>query len=176
MATPPASFDEFVALNAESLLRTAHLMTLDDGDAEDLVQDCLLKLAQSWNRVGAMDKPVAYARRVLVNLAIRGSKKRARRRAELGRQAAEQADDPTAVDLLGIRDEVLTALGQLAPRQRAVLVLRYFHDYSETQVADALGCTTSTVRSTASRSLAQLRDVIGPAGSQRGATTNERSA
>lgn len=173
MAHMLASFDDFVATNTESLLRTARLITLDDGEAEDLVQECLLKLAQRWDRVGAMDQPLAYARRVLVNLAVRGSKQRSRRNAELGAQISERGAHSVPLELLGTREEVLTALRQLAPRQRAVLVLRYFHDLSETQVAETLGCTTSTVRSTTSRSLAQLRKVIEPAPTREGVSRDE---
>ncbi len=163
MARPLASFDDFVVANVESLLRTAHLITADEGDAEDLVQECLLKLAQRWDRVGMMDQPLAYVRRVLVNLAVRGSTKRSRRLAELGTVAAQDGADSAALELLEARDELWIALKQLTPRQRAVLVLRYFHDLSEAQVAETLGCTTATVSSTASRSLTHLRDLIEPA-------------
>jgi RNA polymerase sigma-70 factor (sigma-E family) len=166
MAQALALFDDFVVLNGESLLRTARLITLDDGDAEDLVQECLLKLAQRWARVGAMEQPLAYARRVLVNLAVRGSKKRSRQRAELRTEPVDRGATSTALEFLGAREELLGALRQLTVRQRTVLVLRCFHDLSETQVAQTLGCSVGTVRSTTSRSLAQLRNLIESASSQ----------
>lgn len=99
-----AEFELFVADSAEPLLRTAYLVVWDLAEAEDLVQACLLAVARRWPRVRRMDHPRAYARRILLNLALAG----------------------------------------LPPRQRAVLVLRYFDDLSESQVADALGCSVGT--------------------------------
>lgn len=162
------SFDDFVIGNGKGLLRTAHLITLDEGEAEDLVQECLLKLSRRWGDVNDMDQPVAYARRVLVNLAVRGSRRRSRRRVELGTALADRGETSGALELIGVREELLHALQQLTPRQRTVLVLRYFQDLSETQVAEMLGCSIGTVRSTTARSLAQLRDVIASASTQTG--------
>jgi RNA polymerase sigma-70 factor (sigma-E family) len=158
----PSSFDEFVAASAASLLRTAYLITADRGEAEDLVQECLLRVQRRWRRISAMDQPLAYARRVLVRLAVRDSQQRERRHAELGSNVVESASTSVALDFVGVRDEVRAALGQLTPRQRATLVLRYFHDLSEAQIAEALGCSTGTVKSTTSRSLSQLRELIQP--------------
>jgi RNA polymerase sigma-70 factor (sigma-E family) len=160
MADPSRPFDAFVAAHAEGLLRTAYLMTADEQEAEDLVQECLLRLAPRWGRIGRMDHPLAYARRVLVNLAVRGSTGRARRHGELHPVALDRLITSPPDDLLADRSELWAALGQLTARQRAVLVLRYFHDLSEVQVAEMLGVTTSTVSSTTARSLAQLRGLI----------------
>jgi len=168
MAGSRTVFDAFVAANAESLLRTAHLLTMDAGEAEDLVQECLVLLVQRWHRVGAMDQPAAYARRVLVNLAVRGSSKRSRLRAELETDGVDRAADSQAVELTEDRDELWVALRRLTTRQRAVLVLRYFNDFSEAQTAQILGCSPGTVSSTTSRSLARLRELMGP-------TVRERS-
>jgi RNA polymerase sigma factor (sigma-70 family) len=118
MACSRTAFDAFVSANAESLLRTAHLVTMDEGEAEDLVQECLLVMSQRWRRVGAMDQPLAYARRVLVNLAVRGGTKRSKRRAELDVTAVERAADSSAIELVETRDELWAALRQLTPRQR----------------------------------------------------------
>lgn len=155
--------DAFVTASTESLLRTAHLVTMDEGEAEDLVQECLLKVAQRWRRVRAMDQPLAYARRVLMNLAAGGSGARARRHAELLSEVVEGVAEPVEIELAVARDELWAALRQLAPRQRAVLVLRYFHDLSETQVGEILDCAPSTVSSTVTRSLIRLRDLVQPA-------------
>lgn len=167
MARPHTTFEEFASEHAESLLRTAHLVTMDEGEAEDLVQECLLMLSQRWPRVGAMDRPLAYARRVLVNLAVRGGAKRTQRRAELDTSAVEGVADFAAIELLEARDELWAALRRLTPRQRAVLVLRYFHDLSEAQTAEVLGCSAKTVSSTSSRSLTQLRELIEHTASER---------
>jgi RNA polymerase sigma-70 factor (sigma-E family) len=169
------SFDVFVAEHGASLLRTAHLITLDRTEAEDLVQECLLRLSQRWDRVGAMEHRLAYARRVLTNLAFRDSKRRRRRLAELREEVRDVAEPIDALELAGVRRELLDALRQLTVRQRTVLALRYFHDFSESQVADLLGCSVGTVRGTTSRSLAQLRCVI-PREPSRPGEPNDRAA
>jgi RNA polymerase sigma-70 factor (sigma-E family) len=160
-------FNEFVAGNLEQLLRTAYLITWDPGEAEDLAQECLCKLARRWPRVRRMAQPGAYARRILVNLALDDARGRARRRGELEGAFvdANGSDDGSAWDLLGgleTRAELLDALGRLTPRQRAVLVLRYFNDLTEAQTAEVLGCSPGTVKSSASRGLARLRGVLAP--------------
>jgi RNA polymerase sigma-70 factor (sigma-E family) len=153
-------FDEFVVDHVDDLLRTAYLIVWDEAEAEDLVQECLLKVARRWPRVRRMEQPRAYARRILVNLAVDGARGRARRRSELESAAAA---NPIAVDPLpefDTRAELLQALGQLPARQRAVLVLRYFNDLTEAQVAEVLGCPPGTVKSSASRGLARLREAL----------------
>ncbi len=157
-----SEFDQFVAAHVDDLLRTACLIVWDEAEAEDLVQECLLKVARRWPRVRRMQQPRAYARRILVNLAIDGARGRARRRSELEprAEASPIAVDPLAA--LDTRAELLEALGRLSARQRAVLVLRYFNDLTEAQVADVLGCSPGTVKSSASRGLARLREALQP--------------
>jgi RNA polymerase sigma-70 factor (sigma-E family) len=157
-----ADFDNFVAAHVDGLLRTAYLIVWDEGEAEDLVQECLLKVARRWPRVRRMEQPQAYARRILVNLALDGARRRAQRRRELepGMPPILSAIDP--LQTLETRAELLQALGQLHERQRAVLVLRYFNDLTEAQVADVLGCSPGTVKSSASRGLARLREALQP--------------
>jgi RNA polymerase sigma-70 factor (sigma-E family) len=162
-------FDRFVAVSADDLLRTGYLVVWDLAEAEDLVQECLLKVARRWPRVRTMDQPLGYARRILINLALDGAKRRSRRELELdlevgdepnGRSDHESADQIAAFDA---RSELAAALGQLSARQRSVLVLRYFHDLSEAQVAEVLGCSLGTVKTTGSRGLARLRQIFeGP--------------
>ena len=157
-----SDFDKFVAAHVDDLLRTAYLIVWDEGEAEDLVQECLLKVARRWPRVRRMEQPQAYARRILVNLALDGARRRAQRRRELepGTPPILSAIDP--LQTLETRAELLEALGQLHERQRAVLVLRYFNDLTEAQVADVLGCSPGTVKSSASRGLARLREALQP--------------
>jgi RNA polymerase sigma factor (sigma-70 family) len=109
-----------------------------------------------------MEQPKAYARRILVNLALDDARRRARRRRELepGDATSLWAVDP--LQALETRAELLQALGQLHERQRAVLVLRYFNDLTEAQVAEVLGCSPGTVKSSASRGLARLREALQP--------------
>jgi RNA polymerase sigma-70 factor (sigma-E family) len=156
-------FDEFVAGSLEPLLKTAYLITWDAGEAEDLVQECLFKVARRWPRVRGMTQPREYARRILVNLALDDGRRRARRRGEL--DGALSPSDGPAQDLLGgleTRAELLDALARLTPRQRAVLVLRYFNDLTEAETAEVLSCPPGTVKSNASRGLARLREVLAP--------------
>ena len=153
-----ADFDRFVNDNTDRLLRTAYLIVWDLPEAEDLVQETLFKVAKRWPRVRRMERPAAYARRILVNLALDGSGRRSRRQSELSGEAPpERADDGNAFE---IRDELLTALAELPPRQRAVLVLRYFLDLPEAEVADALKCSVGTVKSSASRGLVRLQQTL----------------
>jgi RNA polymerase sigma-70 factor (sigma-E family) len=156
-------FDEFVAGNLEQLLKTAYLITWDTGDAEDLVQECLFKVARRWPRVRGMGQRRAYTRRILVNLALDDARGRSRRRSELD-GAAAVVDGPARDLLVGLetRAELLDALALLTTRQRAVLVLRYFNDLTEAQTAEVLGCSPGTVKSNASRGLARLREVLAP--------------
>jgi RNA polymerase sigma-70 factor (sigma-E family) len=154
-------FDRFVAAHVDDLLRTAYLIAWDQAEAEDLVQECLLKVARRWPRVRRMDQPRAYARRILVNLATDGARRRARRRVELEpplTAVTEGSADPLAE--LDTHAELIEALGLLPPRQRAALVLRYFHDLTESQAAEVLGCSPGTVKSNTSRGLARLREVF----------------
>jgi RNA polymerase sigma-70 factor (sigma-E family) len=172
MGSSTASFDEFVRAHAGGLLRTACLITWDDSEAEDLVQECLLRVSTRWRRVQGMEMPLAYARRILVNLALAGGDRRYRRRGELG--GAFDGANADRVDLnaealpcaLSDRAELIDALGCLTTQQRTVLVLRYFEDLSEAQVAELLGCSAGTVKSSASRGVARLRALLTPANSE----------
>jgi len=164
-------FDQFVADSADRLLRAASLITWDAAEAEDLVQECLFRVARRWPRVRKMDHPAAYARTVLVHLALDEGKRRALRRAELQEAAAGRIDeheDDAAARVLGRVEasaDLLQALGELPPRQRVALVLRYFEDLSEAEAAEAMGCSVGTVKSTTSRALERLRSAVDlPAG------------
>jgi RNA polymerase sigma-70 factor (sigma-E family) len=152
-------FECFVAEGAEGLLRTAYLIVGDLHEAEDLVQETLFKVARRWPKVSRMDHPVAYTRRILINLALRGGPKRLRRRAELSERRLTEPAAPAPLDR---HHELHAALAALPPRQRAVLVLRYFLDLSEAEVAAALQCSLGTVKSTAARGLARLEQTLRP--------------
>jgi RNA polymerase sigma factor (sigma-70 family) len=110
-----------------------------------------------------MERPVAYARRILVNLALSGSERRARRRRELTGEAPPERPDlalHTDGGAIAEHDELLSALAALPPRQRTALVLRYFLDLPEAEVATAMKCSLGTVKSTASRGLARLEQTL----------------
>ncbi len=148
-------FEQFVAASAGELLRTGYLVVWDLATAEDLVQECLFQVARRWPRVRSMEYPAAYARRILVNLALGGAKRGSRHRSELARddRSAEAADESAerALAMVDTTSDLVDALRTLAPCQRAVLGLRYFDDLSEAQVAEVLGCSIGNVKSTASR-------------------------
>ncbi|RJL30763.1 SigE family RNA polymerase sigma factor [Bailinhaonella thermotolerans] len=154
------SFDEFVAARSTSLMRIAYLVCGGSHhDAEDLLQGALEKLYRHWDRVSA-DDPEPYARRVLVNAAI----SRARRRRLLREvNVAAPPDTPVPEDhSVHLRSVLVAELLKLPPRQRAVLVLRYWLDLSEAETAAALRCSTGSVKSQASRGLARLRTYLDP--------------
>src|ERR1700691_1132872 len=101
---PRIDFDRFFAETGEPLLRSAYLITWDFAEAEDLVQECLFKVARRWLRVRKMERPVAYARTVLLHLALDEGKRRSQRRSELGPEATgilEAHHDDAAVRILG---------------------------------------------------------------------------
>jgi RNA polymerase sigma-70 factor (sigma-E family) len=150
-------FEAFAARHVDDLLRMACLIVWNDHDAEDLVQETLFKVARRWPKIAAMKAPLAYTRKVLVNLATDGSVGRSRRRQELQMPAVEMESSVDPFSELHDRAEMLQALGRLSTRSRAVLVLRFYNDLSEARVADFLGCSTGTVKSSTSRGLAQLR-------------------
>jgi RNA polymerase sigma-70 factor (sigma-E family) len=148
-------FSAFVMSRWPGLVRLAFGLTGDRWAAEDIAQATLARAFVAWRRVRRADDPDAYLRRILVNT----SNRRFRRR-----RVAEQPGDPpeTAVEgpaeLVGERAALLAALRQLPPRQRAVVVLRYWEDLTDTQIGAALGCSPGTVRSQLSRALAKLRE------------------
>lgn len=162
--TANREFERFAAEVSGPLLSTGFLMTGNANDAEDLVQETLLKVARRWSRVRSMDHPAAYARRVLTNLILHDADKRTRQRTELQPQdsAAETADEKAAQALREVDDlaEFRWALAQLPARQRAVLVLRYWADLPVAEVADTLDCTEATVTSTASRAAGRLAEIL----------------
>jgi RNA polymerase sigma-70 factor (sigma-E family) len=150
---PHVDFESFVSARQGALLRTAYLITGNHQDAEDLVQTALIKAVAGWGRVREHE---AYVRRILVNESVT----RWRRRRWRETAAADVDDRPgPEVDL----DQNLVlrqALGRLAPRQRAVIVLRYFDDLTEAQTAEALGISVGTVKSQSRDALARLRVLV----------------
>lgn len=151
-------FDRFVEEACEPLLGAVYLIVRDVSGAEDIVQETLLRLARRWPRVRRMRHPSAYARRIAINLALDEHRARGREDAALKREGA--ALERTVADGNGHveqRADLIAALSALSPRARAVIVLRYYGDLSEAEVADALGCSVGTVKTTASRALDTLR-------------------
>jgi RNA polymerase sigma-70 factor (sigma-E family) len=159
-AESEAQFQEFVRARWSHLVRTAYLLTGDVHHAEDLTQTALAKAYRSWRRVSRSDNPEAYVRRMLVS--CNSDRFRKRRVAEaLTASPPERAGHDDAVSRADERSALLTALAGLPPRQRAVVVMRYWEDLSEAEVAEVLGCSAGTVKSQASKGLAKLRTYPG---------------
>ena len=153
-----AEFAEWMALRQAGLVRTAYLLTGDRHSAEDLVQTTLTKLYLAWGRLADRHHVDAYARRALVN-EHRSTWRRASRRPEVLAEAPPEITQAPTV-YYGERESVWRFVQGLPPRQRAVIVLRYYEDLSEAETANILGISTGTVKSQASRALASLRNHV----------------
>lgn len=156
--TEVLDFSGFVRAHTTALLRSAFLLTGDRGTAEELVQDTLVRLYPRWSQVEAADVPIAYVRRSLTNNFLNGRRRKASGEL-LFADIPERAYDPDLPGRLGDRELVRELLNGLPPKQRAVLVLRFFHDLSDEQIAADLGCRQGTVRSIVSRGLSGLREL-----------------
>lgn len=160
----PPGFSDFVAARGASLVRTATLLTHDHAAAEDLVQTALAKAWPKWERT---EQHEAYVRKIIVHEFARG--RRRKWRGELPTEHLPERAQPDRTDAVAVRSDIVRALATLPAKQRAVIVLRYFHDYTEADIADALGISPGTVKSHASRGLAALRvstDISDHAGRQ----------
>jgi RNA polymerase sigma-70 factor (sigma-E family) len=153
-----AAFSDYVAGQRARLVRTARLLTAgDEAAAEDLVQTTLTRLYVHWSKVSRADDPVAYGYRSLTH-AFLDDRRRAHRRREIitgtTPEVVAATPDPET------RRMVLDALERLAPRQRAVIVLRHFLQYDVAASAELLGCSEGTVKSQNAKALAHLRELL----------------
>jgi RNA polymerase sigma-70 factor (sigma-E family) len=158
--TEAPTFEEYAASAWPSLYRRAYLLTGSHADAEDLAQQTLIKTHRSWSRVSGSEAPNAYVRRILTNtfLSVRRPKGR---RLEL--LAGDHAPEPVAAAPDGPEDRMALwpHIQELPARQRAVIVLRYYEQLSEAEIADTLGCSRGNVKSTAHHALKNLRTALG---------------
>jgi RNA polymerase sigma-70 factor (sigma-E family) len=150
-------YDDLYSALWPRLVRTAYAVSGDLGVAEDAVQTAFAKAYRSWRRISRLEAPEAYLRRMAVNEVL-NDRRLARRRHEI---SSAEPPESTATGRSGddalVQDEMWRVVLSLPPRQRAVLVLRYYEDLSEQQIADVLGCRPGTVKSQASAALASLR-------------------
>ena len=151
MADGREDFEAFALARYDALLRTAYLLTGDHYDAEDLLQQTLVKAVGAWGRITGDPEP--YVRTILVRQNV--SRWRRRRWREV--HTAEPPEVARADDGADDRIALQRALGSLAPRQRAVIVLRYYEDLTEAQTAEALGIAVGTVKSQTRDALRRLR-------------------
>lgn len=158
-----ADFADFVRARQHHLIRAARLYCGDHHGAEDLVQDALVKLASRWESVRD-GSPDAYVRRILYRDAVSRWRKWGREVPYAAQPGDRGPLDTGSVAAAGEQwvegADVRQALRSLPPRQRAVIVLRYFEDLSERDIAEALGCSPGTVKSQASKALATLRTLL----------------
>ncbi len=147
----PTGFDAFVVARSPSLLRTAYLLTQDRGLAEDLLQTALTKAWFAWGRLNDED-PVRYVRRVLVTTSVSWHRRR-----WIGERPTERIPEPEEGEEHAAGQDLWIAIGHLPPRQRAVVVLRYYEDLTEVETAQLLDCSVGTVKSQCSKAMAKLR-------------------
>lgn len=152
-------FAEFVRMSMPGLLRYGHALTGNPHDASDLVQSVLEKVGSRWVAVQRKgDDPLAYVRRAMANTHI--SIWRRRRRESLVADFPETGAVPPELSRLD-NEPLWQALRELPPRQRAVIVLRYYENLSEAEIANALGISCGTVKSQSSKAMASLRTRLG---------------
>lgn len=159
-----AEFEEFVTARSAALFRTAVLLTGNRQDAQDLVQSALERACRHWDRVAAAEQPEAYVRRILVN-SLKDRWRLRRRIVEVPFDDAwpSAPSGQSPYRQVELRREMIAELRRLPVGMRSVLVLRYFEDLTEAEIARTLNCSAGTVKSQAARGLARLRSALGPA-------------
>jgi RNA polymerase sigma-70 factor (sigma-E family) len=159
-----AAFEAFVLAHGTALVRIAGALTGDLSFSEEAAQAALVRVFMRWRR---LDDPLAYARQVVVNL-CRDQGRGARQRERPGLPAGGPADAaaPDAIGLHDDRDQLVRAVRALPYRQRTVVVLRFWHDLTEQQTADALGIGIGTVKSQTSRAVQRLRQLLEASAAQ----------
>jgi RNA polymerase sigma-70 factor (sigma-E family) len=151
-------FTDYVVRRRDALRRAAYLLCRDPYAADDLVQTAVTRLYLAWPRARRADSIDAYAHTVLVRVYVDEHRRGWWRVRLVDREPDRPRHQPDLEGRLDLRD----ALAVLTPHQRAVLVLRYYRDFSIEQTADALGCSAGTVKSQTSRALAALRRALAP--------------
>jgi RNA polymerase sigma-70 factor (sigma-E family) len=150
------NFDDYVLARGDALLRFAYLLCADAQRAEDFVQEALVRCHRHWRRIEHDARLDAYVRKTILRQYLSW-----RRRKAAGDVPTDRFDErggrEDMVEAIGERDAMHRLLARLSRRQRAVLVLRYYEDLADQQIAELLGCSAATVRVHASRGLAQLR-------------------
>ncbi len=155
-----AAFTEYAEARAATLFRTAYLMVGDHQLAEDLLQEALVKTLMAWPRLRDRDGLEAYSRRISVTTLISWRRRRSFHERPM-EVLPERSDPDPAVGVVN-HDVVIAALRTVPPRQRAAIVLRYYQDLTETQTAEAMGCSVGAVKSQVSEGLRRLRETLGP--------------
>jgi len=146
--------ESLVRTHEAGLLRLAFLLCRDSARSEDLVQDALLRVLRRWRSAGIPDQPFAYARKAVINEYLAWRRLRSASE-QVG--SVEDAGESDNADQLADRDLMWRLLGELPARGRAVLVLRFYEQLPDSEIATILGCRPATVRSISARALQHLR-------------------
>ncbi|AYF30813.1 SigE family RNA polymerase sigma factor [Micromonospora tulbaghiae] len=154
-------FDLFVRTRTPALLRSAYLLTGDQHLAEDLVQSALARTHRAWNRLHETGNAEAYTRKIMYHLQVSWWRRRRVAESMPGDMPEPRGGDstPDHAQQTTLRLTLRSALARLSAKQRAVLVLRFFEDRTESEAAELLGVTVGTVKSQTSKALAKLRSV-----------------
>lgn len=150
------TFEEYALARGAALIRFARLITADEHRAEDLVQEVLAKTYAAWRRIGALDQPDLYVRKMLVNANTSWWRRSVNREVAVAEPAGRGAVADVSAQSAE-RDAVWRAVLQLPPRQRTVIVLRYYEDYDDATIAELMHCSPGTVRTQAKRALGKLQ-------------------
>lgn len=154
------SFDSFFAEQGAALLRYATMVTADPYAAQDAVQTTLERAYQRWDRIGGLDRPDLYVRRMVVNECI--GQGRRNRRMTVTDTPPERTAPGNVADQVATRELLLSELRELPPQERAVVVLRHWGGMTDDQIADEIGCRTTTVRGYHFRAMRRLRESLNP--------------
>jgi RNA polymerase sigma-70 factor (sigma-E family) len=155
-----ADLEQLLAERGDHLVRTAALLTGNRQDGEDLLQAAVERLLRRGSRI---DNPEGYLRRAMANLAADGWRRKGVWRRKLPVIAVgDPANDGDVTSAVDLRDALIRVLRLLPPQQRAVIVLRYWEQMSQSETAALLGCSEGTVKAAASRGLKRMRDLASP--------------
>lgn len=152
-------FSELYAAHHAEAVRLAYLLCGHQERAEDAVGDAFVKVWRAWNR-GGIENPRAYIRRAVVNTVNSRFRRLALERREAERRSGDARGPERSDERLAQRDELVDALARLPARQRTAIVLRYWADLSEADAAEAMGVSPGTVKSSLSRGIQRLRDLV----------------
>lgn len=155
----PDDFDSFVVARGAVLVRFAYLLTGNTHLAEDIVQEVLARIHQRWARIERMEAPEAYVRRAIVREYLSWRRRKASTE-EIVADVPDRGDPHDPAQTVVERGQMWAMLAGLPRAQRAVLVLRFYNDLGDDEIARLLGCSRSTVRAHAARALARLRSVL----------------
>ena len=156
----PTSFDDYVTARGRALLRFEYLLTGDHHLAEDMLQEALAKVHRQWPKLSDPEHPTAYVQKAILRQYL--SWRRRRSSSESPTDAPVDVLGADHADRLAERESMWHALAGLPRQQRAAVVLRFYEDLDDDEIARLLGCSVATVRSHVSRGLARLRESVQP--------------